>query len=282
MPRVAVPLSLSAVLLLAGCPRRPCPTMPFTDPGELLDSYRDMRRPARVLRAAARVDQRGADGRIRGTVLMFIERPDRVRFDVMTQIVGPAAILTSDGERFALTDLRDNRFFIGPTCPANIERLLGLRFGGDEVTRLLLGEAPRIAYEDASMVCEDGTYRVTLRAADGRRQELDFEVREGDLPSAPPAEQRLRLKRSEVFAPDGSTEWRVTYDDYRFVEDPRDDATPRRGVVMPFSVRFEDPRRGQDTSVRFDRVELNVEVPPEVFEQRPRPGLTVEEVHCEE
>ena len=60
-----------------------------------------MRRPARVFRGDARVDRRDAEGRIRGTVLMILERPDRVRFDAMTQF-GPAAVLTSDGETFAL------------------------------------------------------------------------------------------------------------------------------------------------------------------------------------
>jgi outer membrane lipoprotein-sorting protein len=273
-------LAVGAALLLAGCPARPCPTRPFTDPAALLASYRDMRRPARVLRAEARVDQRGERGRVRGTVLMFLERPDKVRFDIMTQ-VGPAAVLTSDGETFALMDLRENRFLTGPTCPANIERLLGLRFGAEQVTRFLLGQSPRIEHEDAEMYCEGGAYRVILRAADGRRQELVYEVREADLPQAPPEEQRLRLKRSEVFEPDGSTAWRVTYDDYQFVADPLDDATPPRGLVLPFTVRFEDPRRGQDTMVRFQDVDLNVEVPPGAFEQRPRPGLTVEHVGCD-
>ena len=99
-----------------------------------------------------------------------------------------------------------------------------------------------------TMVCLDGRYRITLSTVGGRRQELDLELREGDEMEAPQA-QRLRLRRSEVFAPDGSTEWRVTYDDYRFVRDP-DDAQ-RRGVVMPYTVRFVDPRSGADTLVRF-------------------------------
>ena len=117
------------LLVMTGCPSPPCPTLPFGEAVEVLSSYRDMRRPARVLRAEARVDRRDETGRVRGTVLMYIERDDRVRFDVMTQF-GAAAILTSDGERFALTDLRENQYLEGPTCPANIERLLGLRFLG--------------------------------------------------------------------------------------------------------------------------------------------------------
>jgi hypothetical protein len=72
----------------------------------------------------------------------------------------------------------------------------------------------------------------------------------------------------------------VTYDDYRFVEDPLDRATPRRGLVIPFELRFEDRRTGADTRVRFAQVELNVEVPDGVFFQEPAPGLAQELVSC--
>lgn len=265
-------------LLLSGCPGRPCPTQPFGEATELMQSYRDMRRPASVMRAEARVDRRGGEqGRVRGTVLMFIAREDRVRFDAMTPQFGPAAILTSDGERFALTDLRENEFFTGPTCEANIERLLGLRFSANEVTRLLLGETPRIDAERRTMRCDNGRYFITLHDAAGRRQVLEVEVREADL-DAPPAEQRLRLRKSELFEPNDELAWRVTYDDYRFVADPTDDAG--RGVVLPFRVRFEDPRNGADTLVRFEDIDLNVDLPPNVFVQEPRPGLTIHEVGC--
>ena len=86
---------------------------------------------------------------------MIIERPDHVRFDAMTQF-GPAAVLTSDGHRFALTDMQHQRFLEGEPCPANIERLLGFALSGEEVTRLLLGETPRIEHEREEMVCEGG------------------------------------------------------------------------------------------------------------------------------
>jgi len=272
-----ITLCAVALTLMSGCPGRPCPTYPFNDATSALESYRDMRRPARVLRAEARVDRRDPEGRIRGTVLMFIARPDRVRFDAMTQF-GPAAVLTSDGDRFALMDLRENRFYEGPTCPANIERLLGLRFSSTEVTRLLLGETPRIEAEERRIRCEGGSYHVELLAEDGRRQELVLEVRDQDL-TAPPESQRMRLKRSEVFSADGQTEWRVTYDDYAFIADPDDEAG--RGVVLPFRVRFEDPSRDIDTLVRFSRIDLNVEIPAGAFRQETRPGLEVHAVSCD-
>ena len=62
-------LASLVALLLAGCPGRPPPSQPFDDVAELLGAYRDMRRPARVLRAEASVDRRGGEARIRGTVV---------------------------------------------------------------------------------------------------------------------------------------------------------------------------------------------------------------------
>jgi len=237
-----------------------------------------MRQPARAIRAEARVEQWGNDGRIRGTVMMFIARPEHVRFDAMTQL-GPAAILTSDGVRFALTDLRENRYLTGPTCPANIARLLGIPMSGSDVTLFLLGDTPRIEAESREIVCtSDGTYLVTLHAADGREQEIELDIRDYDRES-PPTEQRLRLLRSEVLDDRGRTEWRATFEDYRVIRDPG--SAEGMGVAMPFRVRFEHPRENADTLVRFQDIDLNVEVPSGAFQQSPRPGLPSEEVSCD-
>ena len=92
-------ISLALSALLAGCVQHACPAQPHTRPSELRRYYASMRRHVEAIRAEARVDQRGEKGRIHGTVYMFVQRPDRVRFDAMTQL-GPAAILTSDGARF--------------------------------------------------------------------------------------------------------------------------------------------------------------------------------------
>lgn len=271
-------LLVPAVLLLcAGCPGTAYPTTPHTDPERLISLQRGSRHYVEAIRAEARVEQWGQDGRIRGTVLMFVQRPERVRFDAMTQM-GPAAILTSDGERFALTDLRENRYLMGPTCPENIARLLGIPLSGEEVTRFLLGGTPVIDAVDREVgPSDDGNYLVTLRSADGLRQEIEIGVRNADR-EKPPAEQRLRLLRSELFD-DGGTVWRTTFDEYRVVEDPNSEQG--MGVAMPYEVRFEHPREEADTTVRFEDIDLNVEVPAEAFAQSPRPGLPAEEVLCD-
>jgi len=268
--------ALASVLLGAGCGSARCPTTVYTEPAPLLEAHAATRDEAVSLRAEARVDQRGPEGRIKGTVLMFVERPDHVRFDAMTRF-GPAAVLTSDGTRFQLNDLRENRYFEGPTCSANIARLLGIRMTGSEVARLLLGDSPRIADTRQTVECTGGAYRVELQGIDGSRQELRFSVPAEDR-ELPPGAQRLLLRRSEVRGPDGEAQWRVTYDDYRPVADSAD---PDRHIAMPFRVQFFDLQRDTDTLVRFQSIDLNVEVPPEAFVQEPRPGLPVEIVACE-
>lgn len=264
--------------LLASCAGASCPRETFTSAEPLLRSFGSMRSPARSLRAEARVDRRDETGRIRGTVLMLLERPDHVRFDAMTQF-GPAAVLTSDGEEFALVDLRENRFFVGPSCAENIERLLGLPLDGADVARFLFGETPLIDASDEDVVCEGGHYTVTRRAEDGRTQVLVLDVRQADV-LAPATEQRLRLRSSEVRTADGAIEWRVRYDDHRVVEDPRDTETPRRGVAMPFTIHFELPAHGIDTLVRFGSIDLNPSIPADAFHQEPRDGLSIEPVEC--
>ncbi len=267
---------LLVTLVAAGCGPS-CPVQPHTDPARAIAFHRGLREHASVIRAEATVDQRGEDGRIRGTVLMFVERPDHVRFDAMTQF-GPAAILTSDGARFALTDLRENRYLTGRSCPANIARLLGIRMSGEEVARFLRGDTPLIEATDVTLECsDDGTYLIVRRNGP-LRQEIELDVRESDR-ELPPEAQHLRLVRSELFDAEG-TVWRARFDDYRVVRDPRSEAG--LGVAMPFRVHFEHPREDADTLVRFQEIDMNVEVPGEAFQQSPRPGIGVEEVACEE
>ena len=83
-------LTASLVLLSAvagGCKSAPsCPLQARTDAGKALEDHGRRQEAWQTIKAEARVTQWGRNGRIRGTVLMFLQRPDRVRFDVMTQV----------------------------------------------------------------------------------------------------------------------------------------------------------------------------------------------------
>ena len=269
MTRVCLTAVLLWSLALAGCKTAPaCPVQVRTDAARALEDHASRHAAWQSIKAEARVTQWGRHGRIRGTVLMFLEQPNRVRFDVMTQ-VGPAAVLTSDGESFQLSDLREGVFLHGPTCPENIGRLLGISVDAENVLRLLTGDTPMIEATERSMECRDGRYVVTLVAADGTTQEVAFSVDDADREKAPQV-QRLRLRRSTERAPDGKTRWEATYDDYIDVE----------GQSFPTNVRFIDEVNDADTSVRVKSISLNPEVPEGAFQQAPSPGMSIEFASC--
>ena len=268
---------LLAVLLLssAACAGQTLrPKFPIHDASQVLARREASIAGLNAMRAEARVDQRAKQGRIRGTVLMFVERAGRVRFDVMTQF-GPIAILSSDGERFAYADFRENRYLTGETCPSNIARLLGVPLSAADTARFLLGGTPVLEQATTQLLETDsGTYLLSLHAPSGQTQELELAVYPADL-SQPGRLQRLYLVRSELFGPDHTRIWRVTYDDVEPV------GAGAAAVLMPRKVRIEQPAAAADTLVHFKDIAINPNIPDDAFVQTARPGMQEEEVPCD-
>ena len=254
--------------LVAGCGAAACPRQPITDPSQALAAHQD--RAIQSLRAEARVDQRGKSGRIKGTVLMFVERPDRVRFDAMTQF-GPALVLTSDGETFAFSDFKSRRYLTGLACPQNIARLVGVPLPVPAVVSALMGEAPELSAARATISCSDrGQYVVERTAADGMKQVILLDVLAQDRKKLP-EEQRTQLAAVTLWDGSGRKLYRIAYEDYQKVQ----------GHSLPFTVRVEDFVADADALVRFKSIDVNVAVPADAFAQTPRPGLQQEEALCE-
>jgi hypothetical protein len=204
---------------------------------------------------------------------MFVERPDHVRFDAMTQF-GPALVLSSDGDTFALSDYKEKRFLSGPACERNIARLIGVAISGEAVTRVLLGDVPELASEKQTVACSGGGgYAVERRGQDGSRQRIELAVNVADLEKSP-AEQRTELRSVTFFNQNDKRLYQVRYEDYK--------ALGKAGVRLPFTVRIEDFTSGSDAVLRFQSIDLNVRVPDGAFVQSASPGLTFEDVSCDE
>jgi outer membrane lipoprotein-sorting protein len=261
--------------LLGACAGATCPSQLITDPAQALAAQRATSAPIRSLRADAKIDQRSKEGRIKGRILMFVERPDRVRFDAMTQF-GPALILTSDGQQFAMSDFKDNRYMTGPACAKNLARVVGVALSSAEVASVLLGDAPLLnegaAGNQQGLTCSsEGQYVLGRKAADGAREELAFRVAEADV-KKPPSEQRLYLAAVTLWNPQGQRLYRVRYEDYREVA----------RSALPHTVRIEDFVNDSDAILRLSDVAVDVKVPEGAFVQTPRAGLKVEEVACDQ
>jgi hypothetical protein len=268
-----LPLVLFVLVGCTACGGVPAPKYPHTAADRALELHRLVREQVPSIRAEARVEQRGNQGRIKGTVYLLVERPSRVRFDVMTQF-GPIAILTSDGARFAFSDLREKRFLTGETCPANIARLLNVSLSAEQTVLLLLGGTPVIEHVKSSVAWDsEGFYRFVLHAADGQRQEVDLEVPEAHL-QLPTERQRLVLRRSELFDARGRSVWRALYDDYRSL------STGGVRTDLPYSVDVTQETAGTETRIRFKDVAVDTGLPGDAFVQMPAPGMTIEEATC--
>jgi hypothetical protein len=261
-------------LAASGCGGFPAPKYPFPDAGQLLARHDSLASSLNGIRAEARVDQRGNQGRVRGTVLMFVERTGRVRFDVMTQF-GPVAILTSDGARFAFSDFREKKYLTGETCPRNIARLLGVPLSAADTAHFLLGGTPILVYTTSELKWnDDGYYTLVLRGVKGERQELDFQLDPADA-NQQPGSQHVALLRTELFDAKGDRIWRVSYSDLQPV------TSGQTRLRLPYTVRVEQPASNSDTLVRFKELKINPTFSDEIFQQEPRPGMTEEEASCE-
>lgn len=271
----AVGLYLSFALAAVGCGSGlPAPKYPFANGDQLLARHDSLFRELNGIRAEARVDQRGSQGRVRGTVLMFVERNGRVRFDVMTQF-GPVAILTSDAENFAFSDLREKKYLTGLTCPRNIARLLGVPLSAADTAHFLLGGTPVLVSTSSEVKWNSaGYYTLILHGVKGEHQELDFQLDPGDT-DRQPGEQRLSLLRTELFDPKGDRIWRVSYADLQVV------TSGQTRLRLPYTVRVEQTASKSDTLVRFKELKLNPTFSDEIFVQEPRPGMTEEEASCD-
>jgi hypothetical protein len=266
---LAIPFAILTSLLASACGGPACPQQVHTNAKVLLDRHRAQRPVITTLRAEAKVDQRSKEGRIKGKVMMFLERPDHVRFDAVTQF-GPALILTSDGQNFALSDFKEDRFLTGPACERNIARMIGVALSGADVVSVLLGDAPQIEQTGTVQCSGQGGYTVGVEHS-GLRRELELAVDPEDM-KKPIHDQRTRLVAAVLRDAKGEVIYRVRYDDYRRVQG---------GVMLPFTVHVIDERGEADALLHFQDIDVGVAIPEGAFTQSARPGLTLEEVGCE-
>ena len=256
-----------AMWVCSGCNRGGCPTDTIVTTDRLWASQDNLQGHVRSLKAEARVEQWGRKGRIVGTVLMFLQAPDRVRFDVMTHL-GPAATLTSDGKQFQLLDKRKDRFVQGQTCPANIERLLGIGLSASDVFRLLTGQLPQMNGKDQGVSCKEGVQWLTRSTEAGQEQRIGFKALKNSGP-----EPKFIIVESSLYGQDGKAIWKIHFGDHKRTGD--------KGSMMPRRIRFIDKRKGSETIIRIKSLSIGVDVLQGAFVQTSPPGMEIENALCD-
>lgn len=259
--------SLGALLLVAlGCSGSP-PRYPITDPAMALRHVTAREERVHRLRAHGSADHFGPQGRIRGEVYVFVERPASVRVD--TRAFGTTvSTLLSDGQHLAMADLRGGHFYVGDAQPCVAAQLLGIPMESAEVVAVLAG-GPPVIEGDRRIRWEDGHYVLDIAGRGGAAESLWMEVTDAEREGARPEAQHPRPVHAELRDARGVRAV-LTFEDYTDVD----------GVPFPRRVRVEMERDGIDLMVRYREITLDPELPEDVFDQTPNPGLPVTRVDC--
>ena len=287
------PCSLLSLFLL-GCPSMPPPASPLPDAAAAISRMRATLASCSGVQASAKIDHFGEKGRVRGDLLMYAVRPQSIRMDVVSPFGVSIATLTSDGTRFALADLRDKRFFVGPASACNIARLTTVPIPGHALVDLLRGDAPVLKHEREATKIEwsgKGYYIVTIPSTRDASEELHITPHPADL-GKPWGEQRMRLLEVTVrqgggvlykaelsdHAPAPMAKERLDPDG---LEPPIPPSGPECTADLPRKIHMVVPDKDQEVRFLYDQVTWNPPLPEGTFVQPPPPGLPVTPVTCQ-
>jgi hypothetical protein len=261
-----------AVVVATGCGHGRQSTRPYAAPtaDALLAGLRARQAAVKSASLGTRTTSWLGGERVRGSVLMLVDRAGRLRFEAEVALRGTVATLVTDGGQFALLDGESNTFKRGPACPDNVASLVRIPLAPDEIAAVLLGDAPLgdDARADAEVAWDPDAAADVLtigrRAQGGAAARLLVKVQAANGP--------LRVVGVEGESPGARGRWRVAYDDFDVVD----------GQPFPNRIRFAEPGRSYDQGVEIkirDR-SVNPKVPGTVFTMEPPSGARLVYVPC--
>lgn len=282
-------------LLALGCASAPPSRFPSAE--AVLDRMRQTVACSRAVRAEAKIDYFGDQGRARGNVMYIAQLPEQLRFDVFSPFGVTLATLTSDGKNFALYDFREKSFHYGPASVCNVARFTRVPVPPHALAQLLRGEAPVLVHspEQASLhwssgLFSSGRYVVEIQSKHAARERIELTPRPEDW-QRPWAEQRLRVL-SVAIEQQGIELYSAELADHRVVRtalaqtdpDGLSPTLPPSGPAcdaeVPGRVRLEVPGTDQDLILRNDRVHHNPPLDSRSFRQVPPGGVSVRYSGC--
>jgi hypothetical protein len=239
-------LALLLALALSACRTAAVRWMPLAadDPRPALRvaALRELAAQRHALRASGRVEAEGPAGNGFSKQLLLVERPARLRVEVVGLLEQRLLVLATDGERYELYRGQNAGFETGEVHAAVLDEVAGLPLTPDAAVALLL--AAPLAPEsppDAARADEAGT--LSLAWPD---QTLDFD-----------AQGRLVALR---FHPGGRDLLRARWSEWRELA----------GGEFPYRLELELYRPEARWRLDYREVELDPQIPPELFRLRPR------------
>ena len=223
----------------------PSPAKPQLPPkqwqvGELIDSLGERHNQLRSLRALARLDYAGPDGKGNVQEAVLVQRPDRLRLETLT-FLGAILIVTVNDREIIGYHPREGIFVRGPRTKENLFRYTQIPLELAEITALLLGLPP---VDTGAPVRQEGTALVF--SPNGRKQDaVTFEA-QTPVPT-----------KWERFNDAGTVELSAQFSDYI--------RTPTG--PFPARIQIEAQLQNRKLEIRYQQPEVNASLSPEIFTQ---------------
>jgi hypothetical protein len=245
----------AALLCWAIACATPIPLQPLSPgdprPRQLLDDWVERASQRHRLRGLARlaVDRNDGSVQIRGKQLVILERPSRLRVEILGFLNQSLAVIATDGEGFEVYRAEDQSYEMGEVDEHLLWNEAGIDLSPEEAIAVLLGvpiseplPVPANAFRD-----DDGRIRIDLtddRGAVVQRATFD------------PAGQ---LHAFEVLDDLGGVLWVARFGAYRDVD----------GTPFAHSIDVDVRSGNTHAEISFRNVELNPALPPGLFRLTP-------------
>jgi hypothetical protein len=207
------------------------------------------------------MDYRVGDERIKTTVLVMGQAGARLRFNALDPTGVVAADLACDGIGYQFVDFQKNCQRSGPCTGQAIAQLLRVNLEPDDFLYLAIGTTPiiRDPSGDVKWNSDKGVAEVNLVSADKQlTQSLILDGREG----------HYDVLESIVRDAAGEIQWRIENKDFRPVK-----GAQGQTIRLPDKTRFEQPAVKGDLRIRWEKQELDLELPAGAWTLEPPAGL---------
>lgn len=245
---------LALVLGLTGCaavsPPIPAPEAPARpwDSREMIESLSRRQEQFRSIRALARVEYAGPEGKRGFQEAVLVERPGRLRLETLS-FLGTIYVVTVDDGELIGHDTREGLWVRGEGTKENLLRLTKIGLEIEEITALLLGLPP--IRPDAAWRQEGNS--LVFAAPGAAVDVVSFEA------AQPVPTRWQRINRQ------GQVELSAIFADYSNTE----------AGLFPGRIRLDSAPQKRRLELSYQSPELNVAIPPEAFSQR-KPGHVTE------
>lgn len=245
----AVLVIVAFVVGLAGCSTVAVPTAPALPAKQwqgtdLIQSLAERQNQFRSLRALARAEYNGPEGKQGFQEAVIVQRPDRLRLETLTML-GAVLIVTVNDTEIVGYHVREGIMVRGKSSKENLLRYTQIPLELDEITAVLLGLPPL----DPSAPWQQEGNALVFSSEGQKSDVVAFESQE-PVPT-----------HWERFNSAGAAEIKVVFADYI--------ATP--AGLFPSRITMEAPLQKRKLEIRYQEPEINGALPPELFTQQ-KPG----------